>query len=44
MDVEDITLFPNFSKGIMTISFNITNKGNSSIKVLESDYEKAFAS
>ncbi|SKB75559.1 T9SS type A sorting domain-containing protein [Daejeonella lutea] len=43
LDVSDLTLFPNFSSGKMTLSFNIASKGNTKISVLNSDMKSIFA-
>jgi hypothetical protein len=40
--IEDLTLFPNFSTGKMTLSFNIAAKGTTEIKVLDSDKKVVF--
>lgn len=41
--VEDLTLFPNFSSGKMTLSFNLPGKGNTLIKILDSDLKPVFS-
>ena len=43
LDVSDLTLFPNFSSGKMTLSFNLVSKGNAKIRVLDSDMISIFA-
>jgi hypothetical protein len=40
--VSDLTLFPNFSSGKMTLSFNVANKGNAKVSVLDSDLKSVF--
>jgi len=42
LDVNDLTLFPNFSSGKMTLSFNVASKGNAKISVLDSDMKSIF--
>lgn len=42
LDVSDLTLFPNFSSGQMTLSFNVASKGNAKISVLDSDMKSVF--
>ncbi|MBC7759266.1 MAG: T9SS type A sorting domain-containing protein [Phormidesmis sp. FL-bin-119] len=42
LEVSDLTLFPNFSSGKMTLSFNIASKGNAKIRVLDSDMISIF--
>ena len=42
LDVIDLTLFPNFSSGKMTLSFNVASKGNAKISVLDSDMKSIF--
>lgn len=43
LNVEDLTLFPNFSTGKMTLSFNLTEKGTTEVKILDSDTNTLFA-
>lgn len=43
LTVEDLTLFPNFSSGRMTLSFNLPGKGNALIKILDSDLNSVFS-
>lgn len=40
--VSDLTLFPNFSSGKMTLSFNLASKGSAKINVLDSDMKSVF--
>jgi hypothetical protein len=42
LDVNDLTLFPNFSSGKMTLSFNVASKGTAKINVLNSDMKSIF--
>lgn len=42
LDVSDLTLFPNFSSGKMTLSFNVASKGNAKISILDSDMKSIF--
>jgi len=42
LEVSDLTLFPNFSSGKMTLSFNVASKGNAKISVLDSDMKTIF--
>ncbi|MES3017580.1 MAG: T9SS type A sorting domain-containing protein [Bacteroidota bacterium] len=42
LDVTDLTLFPNFSTGKMTLSFNIASKGTAKIGVLNSEMKSIF--
>lgn len=42
LDVSDLTLFPNFSSGKMTLSFNLANRGNATISVLDSEMKPVF--
>jgi hypothetical protein len=42
LDVKDLTLFPNFSSGKMTLSFNLTERGTTKVTVLNSGLETIF--
>jgi len=42
LEVSDLTLFPNFSSGKMTISFNVTSNGTAKVSVLDSDLKSIF--
>ncbi len=42
LDVSDLTLFPNFSSGKMTLSFNVNSKGTTKVGVLDSDLKQVF--
>ncbi len=42
LTVEDITLFPNFSTGKMSLSFNLPDKGATDVKILDSDKNAVF--
>jgi hypothetical protein len=42
LDVSDLTLFPNFSSGKMTLSFNVSSKGTAKVSVLDSDMKSIF--
>ncbi|MGB4399077.1 MAG: hypothetical protein WBJ10_06885 [Daejeonella sp.] len=42
LDVDDLTLFPNFSSGKMTLSFNLASKGSTIINVLDSEMNFIF--
>ncbi len=42
LDVSDLTLFPNFSNGKMTLSFNVNSKGTAKVSVLDSDLKQIF--
>ena len=42
LDVSDLTLFPNFSSGKMTLSFNLASKGAAKVSVLDSDMKSVF--
>ncbi len=42
LDVSDLTLFPNFSSGKMTLSFNVASKGAAKVSVLDSDMKSVF--
>lgn len=41
--VDDLTLFPNFSSGKMTLSFNVAGKGTTEVKLLDSDKQEVFS-
>lgn len=41
--VEDLTLFPNFSSGKMTLSFNLSGKGSTKVKILDSDKKTVYS-
>lgn len=43
LDVSDLTLFPNFSNGKMTLSFNINSKGGAKVSILDSDLKQIFS-
>ncbi len=43
LDAADLTLFPNFSSGKMTLSFNLATKGNTKVAVLDSDFKQVFS-
>ena len=43
LEVKDLTLFPNFSSGKMTLSFNLPDKGHALIKILDSDLKPVFS-
>lgn len=40
--INDLTLFPNFSSGKMTLSFNVASKGTAKVNVLDSDLKSIF--
>lgn len=40
--ITDLALYPNFSSGKMSLSFNIASKGNTEIKIYNSDYQTVF--
>ena len=42
LDVSDLTLFPNFSSGKMTLSFNLASRGSAKISVLDSEMKSVF--
>lgn len=42
LDVEDLTLFPNFSSGKMTLSFNLASKGTAKINILDSEMNSIY--
>ncbi len=42
LEVSDLTLFPNFSNGKMTLSFNIASRGTAKVGVLDSDMKSIF--
>ena len=42
LEVADLTLFPNFSTGKMTLSFNLDKRGTTDIKILDSDLKPVF--
>lgn len=42
LDASDLILFPNFSSGKMTLSFNIASKGNTKVAILDSDFKPLF--
>lgn len=43
LDVSDITVFPNFSSGKLGLSFNVANRGNTKVKILDSDLKQVFS-
>lgn len=43
LEVNDLTLFPNFSTGKMTLSFNLASKGAAKINVFDSDMKSIFS-
>lgn len=42
LDAADLTLFPNFSSGKMTLSFNLASKGNTKVAILNSDLKQIY--
>ena len=42
LKVEDLTLFPNFSNGKMTLSFNLPSKGNTTVRILDNEFKTVF--
>lgn len=42
LEVNDLTLFPNFSSGKISLSFNLSGKGNTKVTVLDSDLKQIF--
>ncbi len=42
LEVADLTLFPNFSNGKITLSFNLDEHGTTDIKILDSDLKPVF--
>ncbi len=42
LEVSDLTLFPNFSNGKMTLSFNLASKGTAKINVLDTEMKTVF--
>lgn len=42
LEVSDLTFFPNFSSGKMTLSFNVAGKGSTKVSVLDSDMKAIF--
>ncbi|MEJ7779106.1 MAG: T9SS type A sorting domain-containing protein [Daejeonella sp.] len=43
LDAADLTLFPNFSSGKMTLSFNLSSKGTAKVAILDSDLKPLFS-
>lgn len=43
LQVDDLTLFPNFSTGRMTLSFNLPTKGNTSVVVSDTEGKVIFS-
>ena len=43
LNVEDLTLFPNFSTGKLGLSFNMESRGAVKIKVLDSQLNQVYA-
>ena len=43
LNVEDLTLFPNFSTGKLGLSFNMESRGPVKVKVLDSQLNQVFA-
>ena len=43
LNVEDLTLFPNFSTGKLGLSFNMESRGPVKVKVLDSQLNKVYA-
>ncbi|MGB4773763.1 MAG: hypothetical protein WBP45_01205 [Daejeonella sp.] len=41
--LEDLTLFPSFSTGKILLSFNLKDRGNMDVKVLDSDIKVVFS-
>lgn len=42
LEVTDLTLFPNFSSGKISLSFNLASKGNTKVTILDSDLKQLF--
>ncbi len=42
LEVNDLTLFPNFSSGKMTLSFNMSGKGPAKVNILDSEMKAVF--
>ncbi|WP_411272744.1 T9SS type A sorting domain-containing protein [Daejeonella sp.] len=42
LDVSDLTLFPNFSNGKITLSFSLASKDSAKIKIYDSDMKSIF--
>lgn len=42
LEVNDLTLFPNFSNGKMTLSFNLDSKGSTKVNILDSSMKSLF--
>lgn len=42
LTITDLALYPNFSSGKMSLSFNIASKGSTEIKIYNSDYQTVF--
>ncbi len=42
LEVTGLTLFPNFSTGKITLSFNLDKRGTTDIKILDSDLKPVF--
>jgi len=43
LDVEDLTLFPNFSTGKLGLSFNMESRGPVKVKILDSQLNQVYA-
>jgi hypothetical protein len=43
LDVRDLTLFPNFSSGKMSLSFNLAERGPTKVTILDSELETVFS-
>jgi hypothetical protein len=43
LDVEDLTLFPNFSTGKIGLSFNMDSRGAVKVKILDSQLNQVYA-
>jgi hypothetical protein len=43
LDLDDLMLFPAFSSGKMTLSFNLAPRGNTEVKVLGNNFNPVFA-
>lgn len=42
LEVNDLTLFPNFSNGKMTLSFNLDSKGSTKVNILDSNMNSLY--
>ncbi|MXV14696.1 hypothetical protein [Hufsiella ginkgonis] len=42
LDVTDLTLFPNFSSGKITLSFTLSGKGATEVKLLDTDLQPVY--